>query len=43
VGVGWKKGVFGGVSLHMIGGFFIKIYIRGADDAKFGLEPFQTM
>jgi len=32
VGAGWKKGVFGGVSLHMIWRFFRKIYIRGPND-----------
>jgi hypothetical protein len=39
VWAGWKKGVFGGVSLHMIGGFFKKIYIRGPSDAFWSDKP----
>jgi hypothetical protein len=33
VGVGWKKGVLKGVTLHMIWGIFRKIYIRGSNGA----------
>ena len=43
VGVGWKKGVLEGITLHIIWGIFEKYKNWVLGGVEFGFRSFQTM